>query len=726
MRFKALTTLNSRQQSDFKGTNEAISSYFAVNVFDRNKMRKYLTHEAFDAVIEAVDEGKGINRKYADQIASGMKSWAMERGVTHYTHWFHPLNESTAEKHDSFFEPGMQSAGIEKFRGDLLIQQEPDASSFPSGGLRNTFEARGYTAWDPSSPAFIHGKTLCIPTVFVSYTGDALDFKTPFLKSITVLDRAATAVAQYFDRDVNHVVSTVGLEQEYFVVDEALYNARPDLMMTGRTLMGHEAARNQQLEDHYFGTIPSRIAAFMREFEEEAHKLGIPLKTRHNEVAPNQYECAQNFEEGNLAVDHNLLLMSIMQNIAKKHSLHILFHEKPFQGVNGSGKHCNWSLATAQGLNLLSPGKTPRNNLQFLTFFICTIRAVFEHGKLLMSSVASYNNYMRLGSAEAPPKIMSVFIGDTLKKVLNSLEEKIQNKKMTPDEKTELKLDIMGKIPEILLDTTDSNRTSPFSFSGNRFEFRAVGSSSNCAATLLILNTAVAQQLNIFKNEVDKLIERNVKKDEAIFQILRTFIIESKNILYEGNNYAEDWRKEAADRGLYAIDNILDAFKTYLEPKSKKLLGEANVLSEIELTSRYEIKNETFLKKLQIESRILGDLALNHIIPTAIQYQNVLIKNIKGLKKLFCEKADVMIEPQMHALEKISKHIKEIDSEVYKMIDERKKANVTENVAKRAEQYFYNVLPYLDSIRYHIDKLEMIVDDELWSLPKYRELLFSL
>jgi glutamine synthetase len=723
-RFKALAELNSRQPVRFEGTDKAVSAYFAENVFDRDKMRKYLTPEAFEAVVEAIDEGAKINRKFADQIASGMKSWAIERGVTHYTHWFHPLNESTAEKHDAFFEITKSGNYIENFRGELLIQQEPDASSFPSGGLRNTFEARGYTAWDPSSPAFIHDKTLCIPTVFVSFTGEALDFKAPFLKSLAVLDKAASAVAQYFDRDVRHVFSTVGLEQEYFVVEESLYHARPDLMMTGKTLMGHEAARNQQLGDHYFGTIPERVAMFMRDFEEEAYRLGIPLKTRHNEVSPNQYECAPNFEEGNLAVDHNLLLMSIMKNIAKRHNLRVLFHEKPYMNVNGSGKHCNWSLVSDQGVNLLSPGKTPRNNLQFLTFFICTIRAVHEHGLLLMSSVTNLSNYQRLGTYEAPPPIMSVFIGETLQKVLNSLEEKIPNKKMTPDEKTELKLDVVGKIPEIMPDTTDRNRTSPFTFSGNRFEFRAVGASSNCAASLLILNTAVAQQLNIFKTEVDELIEKNVKKDEAILQVLRSFIVKSKNILFAGNSYSEEWRKEAEKRGLGIIDSITDAFKTYLNPKSIKLLTESGVLSKRELESRYEIKNETFLKKLQIESRVLGDLALNHIIPTAIQYQNILIQNVQWLKGLFGEKAPEMIIPQMRALEKISRHVREINIKVYQMIDERKKANAIEDTAKRAEAYFINVLPFLDSIRYHIDKLEMIIDDGLWPMPKYRELLF--
>ncbi|MDR0385539.1 MAG: glutamine synthetase III [Prevotellaceae bacterium] len=723
-RFKALAVLNNRRPVCFEGKKEAVSSYFAENVFDRNKMRKYLTPEAFEAVVEAIDEGAKINRTYAGQIASGMKSWAIERGVTHYAHWFHPLNESTAEKHDSFFEIAKSGNHIENFRGNMLIQQEPDASSFPSGGLRNTFEARGYTAWDPSSPAFIHDRTLCIPTVFVSFTGEALDFKAPFLKSLTVLDKAATAVAQYFDRDVRHVFSTVGLEQEYFVVDEALYHARPDIVMTGRTLMGHEAARNQQLGDHYFGTIPERVATFMREFEEEAYRLGIPLKTRHNEVAPNQYECAPNFEEGNLAVDHNLLLMSIMKNIAKRHSLRVLFHEKPYMYVNGSGKHCNWSLLSDQGVNLLSPGKTPRNNLQFLTFFICTIRAVHEHGRLLMASVENLSNYLRLGTCEAPPAIMSVFIGETLQRTLNSLEEKIPVKKMTPDEKTELKLDIMGKIPEIMPDATDRNRTSPFAFSGNRFEFRAVGASSNCAASLLILNAAVAQQLNNFKTEVDRLIEKDIKKDEAILQVLRSFIVKSKNILFAGNSYSDEWRKEAAKRGLGIIDSITDAFKTYLNPKSINLLAEQEVLSKRELESRYEIKNETFLKKLQIESRVLGDLALNHIIPTAIQYQNILIENVGGIKKLFAEKADDMIIPQMRALEKISRHVREINMKVYQMIDERKKANAIEDIIERAEEYSKNVFPFLDDIRYHIDKLEMIIDDELWPMPKYRELLF--
>lgn len=724
IRFRALNELKERKAERLFYAEGLVSEYYEINVFTRNKMRKYLTPQAYEAVISAIDEGKKINRKYADEVAIGMRTWAMERGATHYTHWFHPLNETTAEKHEAFFEVMKNGQPFENFRGELLIQQEPDASSFPSGGLRNTFEARGYTAWDPSSPAFIFDGTLCIPTVFVSYTGEALDFKAPHLKSLQALDKAATAVCQYFDKDVRKVNATLGIEQEYFIVDEALYRARPDLVITGRTLMGHTAAKDQQLDDHYFGVIPARVAAFMRDFETEAYKLGIPLKTRHNEVAPNQYECAPNFEEANLAVDHNLLLMSLMRRIAKKHKLRVLFHEKPFMGVNGSGKHCNWSLLSDKGINLLSPGKTPRNNLQFLTFFINTIRAVQEHGYLMMASIANLNNYYRLGSSEAPPSIMSVFIGKTLTDVLQSLEQRVSEKKMTADEKTELKLDIVGKIPEILPDNTDRNRTSPFAFTGNRFEFRAVGSMSNCAAPIIVLNTAVAQQLTRFKEEVDKLIEKDVKKDEAIFQILRSYIIESKSILFEGNGYGEEWHKEAVERGLKAVSSIPKAFKAYLLPSSQKMFTEFGVLSHRELDARFEIKNEIFLKKLQIESRVLGDIAINHIIPTAIAYQNVLIANVKGLRELFHGSTGEMSKSQMRSLEKLSKHINAVNEQVYQMIDERKKANAIEDIAQRAEQYAEKVLPFMESIRYHIDKLEMIIDDELWALPKYRELLF--
>ncbi len=726
IRFSALQEINKRtMQPSTPAENICISSFFAENVFTKEKMKTYLSPEAYQAVISAIDEGEKISRKYANQIAIGMKAWAMERGATHYTHWFHPLNEATAEKHESFFELDSKGLPFENFRGELLIQQEPDASSFPSGGLRNTFEARGYTAWDPSSPAFIYDQTLCIPTVFVSYTGEALDFKAPLLKSLHILDKSATSVAQYFDKEVKHVNATLGIEQEYFIVDEALYKARPDLMLTGRTLMGHESSKSQQLDDHYFGLIPTRITAFMKEFEREAYRLGIPLKTRHNEVAPNQYECAPNFEEANLAVDHNLLLMSLMRRIAKRHKLRVLFHEKPFMGVNGSGKHSNWSLITSTGVNLLSPGKTPRNNLQFLTFFICTIRAVQEHGALLMSSVASLNNYYRLGGSEAPPSIMSVFIGKTLTETLHSLRDRVGETLMTPDEKTELKLDVVGKIPEILPDNTDRNRTSPFAFSGNRFEFRAVGSSSNCAAPNIILNAAVAEQLDRFKKETDKLLETGVKKDEAIFKVLKTFIIESQKILFEGDGYSEDWHKEAENRGIPNINSVTDAFKLYLSDTSKKLFIDYGIFSLKELEARYEIKNETFLKKLQIESRTLADLAINHIIPVAVRYQNILIKNISGIKDLFPAEIEEIAKPQMLAIKKISKHMKAIDEQVHQMIDERKKANIIEEVPERAKAYSENVLPFMDSIRYHIDKLEMIIDDELWPMIKYRELLFS-
>lgn len=723
-RFKALDELNKRKTERFHVETRPVSEYFAENVFSRDKMRKYLTPEAYEAVISAIDEGKKINRKFADQIATGMKAWALERGVSHYSHWFHPLNETTAEKHESFLEITRDGQPLERFRGELLIQQEPDASSFPSGGLRNTFEARGYTAWDPSSPAFIFEQTLCIPTVFVSYTGEALDFKAPHLKSLNALDRAATAVCQYFDKDVKRVNATLGVEQEYFLVDEALYFARPDLMITGRTLMGHDAAKSQQLDDHYFGLIPARIAAFMLDLETEAYRLGIPLKTKHNEAAPNQFECAPNFEEANLAADHNLLLMSLMQRIAKEHKLRVLLHEKPFKDVNGSGKHCNWSMVSDKGINLLSPGKTPRNNLQFLTFFVNTIRAVQEHGTLMMSSISNLNNFYRLGAGEAPPAIMSIFIGQMLTGVLKALEERVSDKKMTPDEKTELKLDVVGKIPEILPDNTDRNRTSPFAFSGNRFEFRAVGSSSNCASPVCVVNTAVAQQLTRFKADVDALIAKDVKKDEAIFQVLRSYIMESKTVLFEGNGYSTEWHQEAAMRGLKGIGSIPEAFDNYLSESSVKLFTEFDVLSHRELESRVEIKNETFLKKLQIESRVLGDMAINHIIPTAIQYQNILIKNVRGLTELFGEQGKDMASTQMISLTKLSKYIKAINEQVYQMIDERKKANTIEDIPTRAAVYSANVLPYMASIRQHIDKLEMIVDDELWPMPKYRELLF--
>ncbi len=724
IRFKAMAEAMNRPQVDFVAPQGKISEYFGENVFDRQKMRRYLSPDAYESIVSAIDEGRKIDRKVAGQVAAGMKAWAMERGATHYTHWFHPLNGATAEKHDSFFGRDRDGVTLESFSGDLLVQQEPDASSFPSGGIRNTFEARGYSAWDPSSPAFILDKTLCIPTIFVSYTGEALDFKTPHLKSLTALDKAASAVCNYFDRDVKKVYATLGWEQEYFLVDELLYNARPDLAMCGRTLMGHAAARDQQLEDHYFGSIPERVSSFMKHFEYEAYRLGIPIKTRHNEVAPNQFECAPVFEEANLAVDHNQLIMSLMERVARKHRFRVLFHEKPFKGINGSGKHCNWSLLTDTGVNLLSPGGTPKNNLQFLTFLVNTIMAVHDHAALLLGSIASEANSRRLGAHEAPPAIMSVFIGKTLSSVLHELEERVVTRKMTPDEKTELKLEIIGKIPEILLDNTDRNRTSPFAFTGNRFEFRAVGSSASCASPMIVLNTAVAEQLTRFKVEVDKLIDKGVKKDEAILQCLRSQIIASKKVRFEGNGYSEEWIKEAAQRGLPNIPDAPEAFKTFLLPSSKKLLSSNQVLTERELHARYEIRNEIYVKKVQIESRVLGDLAINHIVSTALSYQNMLISNVKGMKELFPNEYEALAETQLQSIKKIAEHVKEIRHLVKDMVERRKDVNAIAYYPERADVYSKTIRPFLEEIRYHIDKLELIVDNELWPLPKYRELLF--
>jgi glutamine synthetase len=670
----------------------------------------------------AVDENTRMDRKTADQVAVGMKTWAMERGATHYSHWFQPLNNSTAEKHDSFFEPAFGGGSMETFRGELLIQQEPDASSFPTGGLRNTFEARGYSAWDPSSPAFILDRTLCIPSIFIAYTGEALDFKTPLLKSLYALDKSAVEVAQFFDKDVNKVVATLGWEQEYFLVDEALYNTRPDLQQTGRTLMGHTAAKDQQLDDHYWGAIPERVIDFMKDFEFEAYKLGIPLKTRHNEVAPNQFECAPVYEEANIAVDHNTLLMTIMRSVSSKHKLKVLFHEKPFMGVNGSGKHCNWSLATNTGTNLLSPGKTPKTNIQFLAFFVCALKAAHDYGTLMMASIATATNSIRLGGGEAPPGILSVFCGSTISTILDQIEERISNKKLSPDEKTEIKLDI-GKIPNILLDNTDRNRTSPFAFTGNRFEFRATGSSSNCALPLIVINSAMAEQLNIFKAEVDALVEKDVKKDEAILQVIRRFIIDSKKIRFEGNGYSCEWQDEAGRRGLRGISHVPEALREYLQPKTVELFESLGVFSHHELEARYEVKNETFIKKVQIESRVLADLAANHIIPTAIKYQNILIENVRGLKEIFPNEFEAMAAEEMRTIHDIADHVKFIRKHSNMMVEARKKWNNVDDIVKRAYGYEEEVRPYIGEIRSHIDKLELIVDDTLWPLPKYRELL---
>ncbi|MDR0982672.1 MAG: glutamine synthetase III [Culturomica sp.] len=722
-RFSALQELTKRTPLNVEHT-EKLTSVFGDNVFTRNKMRQYLSVEAFKKLEDVMSDNGSFDNNLADQVASAMKAWAVEKGATHYTHWFQPLNGATAEKHDSFISLTKDGSVIDSFDGKMLIQQEPDASSFPSGGIRNTFEARGYTAWDPGSPAFISNGTLCIPTVFVAYTGEALDYKTPMLKALAMVDKAAVDVCQYFDKDVKKVISTLGWEQEYFLVDDALFNARPDLRLCGRTLMGHQSAKDQQLEDHYFGAIPRRVRAFMIDLEYECYKLGIPVKTRHNEVAPNQFEVAPVFEEANLAVDHNQLLMSTMKRVARNHHFNMLLHEKPFKGINGSGKHNNWSLMTDTGVNLLSPGKNPKSNMQFLVFLVAATKAVMEHETLLKAGIVSLGNETRLGGDEAPPVIMSVFLGQQLAGIFDEIEKKVSTKKMTPDEKTELKLNV-GRIPEIILDNTDRNRTSPFAFTGNRFELRAVGSSANCGEPMTILNAAVAEQLVLFKKEVDALIEKGVKKDEAIFQILRKFIIESKKIRFEGNGYGDEWKKEAFKRGLSTVSDCVEALKGYVTPKARKLFVDNGIFSERELEARFEIKNEMYFKKMEIESRILGDLALNHIIPTAISYQNTLIKNVKGLKEIMPDVYANVADVQMQAIKEISEHVKAIKTLTDEMTDVREKSNDIKDMIKRAEAYSKDVRPYLSSIREHIDTLELMVDDEMWPLPKYRELLFS-
>ncbi len=725
IRFRAIEEVLNRKPVDVTLPSVKTSEYFGENVFDKYKMQEYLSHEAYKNVVESINQGIRIDRKIANQVAIGMKAWAVDRGATHYTHWFHPLNGSTAEKHDAFFEPAEGGGVIENFQGEMLVQQEPDASSFPSGGIRNTFEARGYTAWDPSSPAFVYGNTLCIPTIFVAYTGEALDYKTPLIKSLNFLDKAAVDVCQYFDKDVVKVNITLGWEQEYFLIDSALYNARPDLYLTGRTLIGHSSAKDQQLSDHYFGSISDRVKNYMVDFEIEAYKLGIPVKTRHNEVAPNQFECAPIFEEANLAVDHNQILMTLMDKVARRHNFRVLFHEKPFKGINGSGKHNNWSMLTNNGKNLLSPGKTPKSNTQFLTFLINTVKAVHDYSDILRASVAIAGNEHRLGAHEAPPAIMSVFIGSQLSNMLDQLEKRVTNKKMTPDEKTELKLDI-GKIPEILLDNTDRNRTSPFAFTGNRFEFRAVGSSANVASPMITLNTVVANQLVQFKKEVDALIEKDIKKDEAIFQILKKYIIASKKIRFEGNGYGEDWIKEAAKRGLSNISDVPEALKAFISKHTKDVFEKTQVLTDRELEARYDIRLEIYTKKIQIEARVLGDLIRNHVIPTLIKYQNVLINNARGLKELYPKDIyEKMAKPQLNTISEISERIAIIKDSVDEMIEARKKANTIENIRDKASEYSKVVVPYFEKIRYHVDKLELIVDDEIWPFPKYREMLFT-
>ncbi len=725
LRFQALKDASDRKPVKFEESGKK-SVLFGSNVFNDKAMKQFLTSDAYKGVKDAIQHGTKIDRKLADYIAMGMKEWALSKGVTHYTHWFQPLTGTTAEKHDAFFETSYDGSDpVEKFGGGQLVQQEPDASSFPNGGIRNTFEARGYTAWDPTSPAFIFGTTLCIPTVFISYTGEALDYKTPLLRALNAVDEAATDVCKYFDKNVKKVTATLGWEQEYFLVDASLANSRPDLMLTGRTLLGHTSAKGQQLDDHYFGSIPSRALAFMRELEEECMLLGIPVKTRHNEVAPNQFELAPIFEETNLAVDHNSLLMDVMSKVGERHDFKVLFHEKPFKGVNGSGKHNNWSMATDTGVNLLSPGKTPMSNLQFLSFFINTIKAVQEYEELLRASIATASNDHRLGANEAPPAIISVFIGDQLTKVLEELEG-VSKGKLSPEEKTDLKLNVVGKIPDVMLDNTDRNRTSPFAFTGNKFEFRAVGSSANCANAMTTLNSIVAKQLRAFKKEVDTLVEKkDLKKDEAIFNVLREYIKETKNILFEGDGYSDAWEKEAKKRGLSNHKTTPSALKAKVSKKALELFKELNVMNHVEVEARYEIELEEYTKKIQIEGRVLGDIARNHVIPTAIRYQNTLIENVRGLKEIFGKDFEKIAKEQISLIKEISAHIEGINSNVEAMTEARKKANALTDAQKMAEMYCDKVKPYFDVIREHCDKLELLVDDEIWTLTKYRELLFT-
>lgn len=725
VRFKAMERLLDRKPVEVTRDAVCTSEYYGKLVFDRLKMKKYLSKEAFNAVVDAIDNGQTIARKMADQVAIGMKAWAIENGATHYTHWFHPLTDGTAEKHDAFIDYDGQGGVVETFSGKLLAQQEPDASSFPSGGIRQTFEARGYTAWDVSSPAFIVGSTLCIPTIFISYTGEALDYKTPLLRACNAIDKAAVAVCQYFDKNVSKVQTNLGWEQEYFLIDEALYQARPDLSLTGRTLMGHASAKDQQLDDHYFGSIPTRVASFMEDLENECYRLGIPVKTRHNEVAPNQFELAPIYEEANLANDHNQLVMDVMKKVARRHGFRVVFHEKPFSGINGSGKHNNWSLETNTGVNLYAPGKNPKSNMQFLTFVVNAVKAVFENQDLLRASILTATNQHRLGANEAPPSIISVFLGAEVNKMLDYLETTVVERAMTPDEKTALKLDV-GRIPEILLDNTDRNRTSPFAFTGNRFEFRAVGSTANCASALIALNTAVAKQLNTFKADVDALIESGVKKDEAIFQVLKKYIIDSKAIRFDGNGYSDEWKEEAAERGLTNINNVPDSVEAFLEPRVKEMFSELGVLNEAEINGRVEVELEKFQMKIQIEARVLGDLAINHIVPTAVKYQTMLIENVKGMRDIFSEEEfNQLAGGRKQLIKNVSCHISAIKSKVHDMVEARKVANKIEDMHQKARAYDKDVRPFLDDIRYHIDKLELIVDNELWPLPKYRELLFN-
>lgn len=723
-RFTSVEEASRRKAVKVELPKERVDVYYGKQVFNRQKMFEYLPKETFDSLVKAIDNREPLSREIADSVADGMKRWAIDNGARHYTHWFHPLTGSTAEKHDAFVEHDGKGGVVEKFNGKLLIQQEPDASSFPNGGIRNTFEARGYSAWDISSPAFIIDNTLCIPTVFISYTGESLDYKTPLLRALNSIDKAATRVARLFNPEVNHVQTFLGWEQEYFLVDEALFSARPDLVLTGRTLMGHESAKNQQLEDHYFGSIPSRVEAFMLDLETEAHKLGIPVKTRHNEVAPNQFELAPVFEECNLANDHNLLLMSIMEEVAKRHNFRVLLHEKPFAGINGSGKHNNWSLGTDKGEMLFAPGKTPSDNLRFITFVANVMSAVHKHNGLLKASIINATNAHRLGANEAPPAIISMFLGSQLSAILDKLEKSEGEEKITVKGKEEMRLDV-AQIPEILVDNTDRNRTSPFAFTGNRFEYRAVGSSANCASALIALNAAVADQLSLFSDRVEARMAKGENKEKAILDEVRKLVKDSKAIHFDGNGYSDEWKEEAARRGLDVETSAPLMYDSYMSPSSIDMFARTGVLSKKEIEARNEVKWEMYTKKIQIESRVLGDLAINHIIPAAIRYQSLLLDNVYKIKELFKgDKSDRIASQDLASIESISEHVSAIKSGVSTMVDARRKANRIDSEREKAIAYHDEVAPQMETIRYHIDKLELMVDNEIWPLPKYRELLF--
>ena len=723
-RFNAVEKASNRKAVEAVTPKQKVSEYYGENVFNRKAMQKYLSKETYKALTHAIDNGTPIDREIANHVAAGMRMWGLEKGVTHYTHWFQPLTDGTAEKHDAFVEHDGNGGMIEEFSGKLLAQQEPDASSFPNGGLRNTFEARGYSAWDPSSPAFIVDDTLCIPTVFIAYTGEALDYKTPLIRSVEALNKAAKEVCNYFNEDVHKVITYLGWEQEYFLVDEELYSARPDLSLTERTLLGHESAKNQQLDDHYFGAIPSRVQEFMKDLEVECYKLGIPVKTRHNEVAPNQFELAPIYEECNLANDHNQLLMSVMKRVSRRHNFRVLLHEKPFMGVNGSGKHCNWSMGTDTGINLFSPGKDREDNLRFITFVVNTLMAVYKFNGLLKASIASATNAHRLGANEAPPAIISSFLGTQISEVLDKFENSSIEDAIEVDDKKRLSLGF-GQIPELLLDNTDRNRTSPFAFTGNRFEFRAPGSSVNCGSAMLAVNSAVAYQLQQFKKDVEALQAAGKSKEVAIFETLKAYIKESKPIRFDGNGYCDEWKAEAARRGLDCENSVPLQYDAYLKPEVIRMFRETGVLSEKELEARNEVKWEIYIKKVQIEARVLGDLSMNHIIPVVLHYQSLLLSNITKLKETFSpeEYEDLSAEPR-RLVRKISKHVNAVTRMTDEMIEARKKANVITDYRSKAIAYHDTVVPFLDDIREHIDELELMVDNQMWPLPKYRELLF--